>query len=505
MESFKNPTDTMLPSQTLESGTVLFSSLSETNFSTGRFELYFDNGDLRLRPLAWPTEFKYNPYFSSGTSASGSQLVFNGSSHINLIQTNGTIVQLPWKSQNVASSVATHYYRATIDYNGVFTQYAYPRGNNGEQSWSIVQYIPENVCYAIFNDLGSGSCGYNSYCRMSNGRPTCTCPTGYSLMDQNNPFGGCKPNFPLGCGLGDASENLEDLYELQELKYVNWPLGDYERLHPYSEDECRTSCLQDCMCDVAIYNDNSDCWKKRIPLGNGRVEIGNTKALMKVRKGPWDYPGPASSIDKKDKSILLGSLSGSLALNAFLLIIVPLILFFKQKWKSDRVTQQYQPLLAIWFHKIPDKTIVWSANGDNPAQQGSMLQITATDLLLTDPSDQRIWNGEINPTATVSYGAMLDTGNFVLIGTNSDYLWESFKNPIDTILPSQTLESDTVLFSRLSKPTSPEEGLSFISTMVTSSSVRLPGQLISSINLILVGERLPVVLSLFSMNHLIST
>lgn len=159
-----------------------------------------------------------------------------------------------------------------LGYDGVFTQYAYPRDSDGKQSWSVVQYIPEDICSAIINELGSGSCGYNSYCNLSNGRPNCSCPPGYSLMDQNNPYGGCKPQLPLGCGADDALENLEELYEFQELQDVNWPLGDYEGLKPYNEVDCRNSCLQDCLCDVAIYG-NSTCWKKRMHLGNGRVKI----------------------------------------------------------------------------------------------------------------------------------------------------------------------------------------------------------------------------------------
>ncbi|XP_058008176.1 G-type lectin S-receptor-like serine/threonine-protein kinase LECRK3 [Hevea brasiliensis] len=301
-ESFKNPTDTILPSQTLESRTVLSSSLSETNFSRGRFELYFSDGALHLSPLAWPTKLEYGPYF---TSDNGSQLVFNESAYINLIQTNGKIVQLGGISQDVAPSVDTHYYRATIDYYGVFTKYAYPRDSNGEESWSIVQFIPENVCSAIFNDLGSGACGYNSYCRMLNGRPNCSCPDGYSPMDQNNPFGGCKQNFPLGCGLGDASENLEGLYDMLELPNVNWPGGDYEKLQPYSKDECRTSCLRDCMCGAAIVTFFGDpiCWKKRIPLGNGIALIkvpvkptdigssGGRKAVDSIHDSPTEFDG----------------------------------------------------------------------------------------------------------------------------------------------------------------------------------------------------------------------
>ncbi|KAF2290589.1 hypothetical protein GH714_014562 [Hevea brasiliensis] len=80
--------------------------LSETNFSRGRFELYFDNGDIKLSPLAWPTDFQYKSYFSNGTSASGSQLVFNESPDIYMMQSNGTIVQLPWKTLNTAPTVA---------------------------------------------------------------------------------------------------------------------------------------------------------------------------------------------------------------------------------------------------------------------------------------------------------------------------------------------------------------------------------------------------------------
>lgn len=89
-ESFKYPIDTILPSQRLEPGTVLFSSLTETNFSRGRFQLFFSNGDLQLTPLSWPTELQYGSYFSSGTSANGSEssplLVFNESSEMYVLQ-----------------------------------------------------------------------------------------------------------------------------------------------------------------------------------------------------------------------------------------------------------------------------------------------------------------------------------------------------------------------------------------------------------------------------------
>ncbi|GAY34986.1 hypothetical protein CUMW_277850 [Citrus unshiu] len=111
-------------------------------------------------------------------------------------------------------------------------------------------------------------------------------------------------------------------------------------------------------------------------------------------------------------------------------------------------------LLAIWFNKMPERTIIWHANEDNHpvlAPRGSTLELTATGLLLKDPGGQAIWDEK--PNKIVSDAAMLDTGNFVLIasGNHSDYAWQSFKSPTDTILPTQILDLGSVLVSRLTE------------------------------------------------------
>ncbi|CAI9761360.1 unnamed protein product [Fraxinus pennsylvanica] len=49
-------------------------------------------------------------------------------------------------------------------------------------------------------------------------------------------------------------------------------------------------------------------------------------------------------------------------------------------------------LLAIWFNRIPERTIVWSANRDNLVQEGSKVQLYADGRFeLSDPSGHRIW------------------------------------------------------------------------------------------------------------------
>ncbi|XP_022887987.1 G-type lectin S-receptor-like serine/threonine-protein kinase LECRK2 [Olea europaea var. sylvestris] len=108
-------------------------------------------------------------------------------------------------------------------------------------------------------------------------------------------------------------------------------------------------------------------------------------------------------------------------------------------------------LLAIWFNRIPERTIVWSANRDNLVQEGSKVQLFADGRFeLIDPRGQRILPVAL-PRAGVAYGAMLDTGNFVLANKNSVVLWQSFDEPTDTLLPTQILKKGDILISSFSQ------------------------------------------------------
>ncbi|XP_057977891.1 G-type lectin S-receptor-like serine/threonine-protein kinase LECRK3 [Malania oleifera] len=339
-ETFKNHTDTILPTQTMDLGSMLFSRISETNYSRGRFELLFsDGGDLQLNPIGWPGNFGYDSYYSSGTSTanssdSGYRLVFNGSADIYILKMNGAIVPLSWDDINPDEN---NYYRATLDFNGVFTQYAHPRSstNADKTGWWPVRFIPKDICTAILNQIGSGACGFNSYCTSLNGQPSCACPPGYLLMDPNNEFGGCKPSSPVGCGADDWSKDPEELFEFKEALNINWPLGDYERLERYNQTECEKSCLHDCLCAVAVYS-YMRCWKKKLPLANGRsiyTEFGKT--LMKVRKGaPTGFL--SSGCEKKGKPDILGwiLLGCSALFNIILLFLISRALWSRQNGKS---------------------------------------------------------------------------------------------------------------------------------------------------------------------------
>ncbi|RWR97736.1 Protein kinase domain-containing protein [Cinnamomum micranthum f. kanehirae] len=112
--------------------------------------------------------------------------------------------------------------------------------------------------------------------------------------------------------------------------------------------------------------------------------------------------------------------------------------------------------VGIWLlDGSADKTVVWTANTDDPlVSANATLVLTKDDILVS--------TAEGSPTKSISGGrlyelihsaSMLDNGNFVLYGSDSKIIWQSFKNPTDTILAGQSLilyQGDDLLSSSVS-------------------------------------------------------
>ncbi|CAL1375946.1 unnamed protein product [Linum trigynum] len=348
-ESFRNPTDTILPNQTLNLGNTLYAKLTETNFSKGRFALRFSNGSLDLLPVARPGDSFYDRYYTSGTyssnpSETGNRLVFNGTAQIYIVKGSGDVA--PLRSWDFVTYRQDSYYRATLDYNGLFTEYSHPRNFNagGENpSWLPVQSVPDNICLAFFHEYGGGPCGFNGICSIGDSsRPSCSCPPGYASADPADALAGCRPNSPQGCGFGVLDNNVEDpreVYEIRKVDGVDFPLNDYEKLQLDDESVCEDSCMRDCACGVAVY-DGVRCWKKRLPLSNGRV-WNNTlvRVMFKVRKdGVTTSSGfpeaGGSNGGRSKKGVLRALLGSSVAINGVMLLFG---LGFLMRLKKRRV------------------------------------------------------------------------------------------------------------------------------------------------------------------------
>ncbi|PKA53221.1 G-type lectin S-receptor-like serine/threonine-protein kinase RLK1 [Apostasia shenzhenica] len=315
-KSFDQPTDTILPSQTLTSPAQLFSRLTDDDYTRGRFELALeDNGDLAFYPLAFPTPEKYDSYWNSSTAGSGARLVFNnsgaGADSVFLALKNGSTVSVTSPTIQVPQS--NYYQRATLDPDGVFRHYFFSRDDYGG-GWKAAVSLPSNPCDRIFTTVGSGACGFNSYCTLgAESRVDCRCPPHYSFFDPSKKHAGCKPDFPLP--LCDPTGD-ETNYSLEPLPNVDWPLADADRFSPMNESDCADYCLSHCLCLAAVYKSDT-CYIKKWPLSNGRLS-GNLALTVYIKYSDQssDRAAPCSG-DRRKTWVIVGFtlLAASVLLN----------------------------------------------------------------------------------------------------------------------------------------------------------------------------------------------
>ncbi|KAK1287811.1 G-type lectin S-receptor-like serine/threonine-protein kinase RLK1 [Acorus calamus] len=349
-ESFSFPTDTILPSQELGLGSALFAHTTQTNYSSGRFTLRVQtDGNLVLYYIDQITKNNYGDYWASNTVGSGVKLVFDVSGSVYFALQNNTVFNVT----ESGVSAKDYYQRVKLDPDGVFRQYIYPKTNmstRNNASWSPVDSVASDICTALTPDLGSGVCGFNSYCKPDTSQNTCECPKGYSFFDEDLKYKGCKPDFTAqSCDVDESR-----MYRLEEMQDTDWPKADYEQYNPIDEDRCRSLCLEDCFCAVAIFRQGS-CWKKKLPLSNGRVQFGRGKAFIKVSIGnsttsPPPPLLPDSNGRHKDRRplVIVGSLLlGSSAFLNIIFISAILTFFFCPYNKIERMPQRDMNILEV--------------------------------------------------------------------------------------------------------------------------------------------------------------
>uniref|UniRef100_A0A199UAZ0 Receptor-like serine/threonine-protein kinase n=4 Tax=Manihot esculenta TaxID=3983 RepID=A0A199UAZ0_MANES len=101
--------------------------------------------------------------------------------------------------------------------------------------------------------------------------------------------------------------------------------------------------------------------------------------------------------------------------------------------------------LGIWYHNIPEQTVVWVANRNKPINGASgVLSIDQYgNLILRSNQNQKVpvWHTNITVEVTETCVAqLLDSGNLILIqGRSKRVVWQSFNQPTDTLLPGMRL------------------------------------------------------------------
>ncbi|KAL4398388.1 hypothetical protein AHAS_Ahas01G0286900 [Arachis hypogaea] len=262
-QSFDYPTDTMLGGQSLPSGGQLLSSSSDTNHSSGRFRLKMqDDGDFSLYP-EFTTDTRRDAYWPSDIYL-GDKIV-KGKAYLYLNKT-GLLV-----SKNGSNSViSSHYgpysgdsvgsnqtiYRATLDPDGVFRLYAHDKGS---ESKKVLQWPWDDGCEV------KGYCGFNSYCTFNDDKPDCYCLEGFDFIEPDQRTLGCKRNFSIAECRGEKGSAAASYYNMVTMLDIQWEDHAYFGAYMEHQEECSDSCLADCNCWGALY-ENGNCLKQGMPF-----------------------------------------------------------------------------------------------------------------------------------------------------------------------------------------------------------------------------------------------
>lgn len=345
-QSFDYPTDTLLPGQIMKAGGSITSRLSANNFTNGRFLLRLQtDGNLYLNTRELVTGLVYDSYYTVASDeapeSASDRLIYDESGDLYIERVNGSRISVTSFSAN------TSYQRVTLDFDGVLTWYSHPKtfAANKGVGWSKIQSLPNNICISVTGDKGSGACGYNSICTVDEDQtPRCHCPPNYSLMDPNDTYGSCIPNFKQDNCDEYGQGATKDEYTLVQLQNTDWPLADYEQLHPSSKEECKSNCLSDCFCAAAIFGTDDQCWKKKLPLSNGRQDSSVDRiAWLKVRNGSYsNNPTPLEKVKYKRNPVVAGLLGGSVCVNFLLLSAIVLGVFFMYNKKHSTLLGENQ-------------------------------------------------------------------------------------------------------------------------------------------------------------------
>ncbi|KAL9346786.1 hypothetical protein Peur_061639 [Populus x canadensis] len=104
--------------------------------------------------------------------------------------------------------------------------------------------------------------------------------------------------------------------------------------------------------------------------------------------------------------------------------------------------------LGIWYHKVPEQTVVWVANRNDPiiGSSGFLFVDQYGNLVLYGNDDRklRVWSTNVSVEENDTCEAqLLDSGNLILVRKRSrKTVWQSFDYPANILLPGMKLGLD---------------------------------------------------------------
>ncbi|CAA2986123.1 G-type lectin S-receptor-like serine threonine-kinase LECRK3 [Olea europaea subsp. europaea] len=131
--------------------------------------------------------------------------------------------------------------------------------------------------------------------------------------------------------------------------------------------------------------------------------------------------------------------------------------------------------VGIFLAGIPEKTVVWTANRDDPVSPSNVVLVLTNDGRLILRQEDRDDKNMANPRLPLASASMLDSGNFVLYDSAQNITWQSFDNPTDTLLPGQHLSAGEEIVSSASK-SNPAKGIFSLRMQADGNLVQYPAE-----------------------------
>ncbi|XP_057416530.1 G-type lectin S-receptor-like serine/threonine-protein kinase LECRK2 [Lotus japonicus] len=339
-QSFDHPTDTMLGGQSLPCGGQLFSSLSGTNPSTGRFRLKMqDDGNLVLYP-ANTTDTARDAYWATGTDdrhgSPKNRLYLNNTGLLQIRnRSDSNIKDLHMLGGSNLANRSQNIYRATLEFDGVLRLYAHVYNGSGKK---IALWPDGSACQV------KGFCGFNSYCTFNDDQPVCNCLAGFEFKDANQETLGCQRN----SSKAECTSEKDSLahYNMALMNNIEWEDHPYFEAEMSEEEECSSACLADCSCWAALYQKNR-CKKHGLPLRyvkrTGLDEPVPPMAFLKV--------GNSSLTNQKPISTQPAPLIQSSSNKAVVHVIVVILIFTLFLCSMIAISSHYMYKIRVLSYK----------------------------------------------------------------------------------------------------------------------------------------------------------
>ncbi|KAK2988284.1 hypothetical protein RJ640_016864 [Escallonia rubra] len=331
-QSFERPTETLLPGQRLTPGQQLFSSISQTNHSTGIFRLKMQaDGNLVSYPVKSIGDTSLDAYSATATAGDGDNVTlnFDDDGRLYLLNSSSNLLNLT-RGVNFQGRTI---YLAKLDVDGIFRLYS--QNLDEKRNWSILWSTPKSKCDP------KGVCGVNAYCNLIDVEVTCVCVPGFDHVDPNNWSSGCERNYEAGSCKSDDGRLS---YTMKPLDDTTWLDNSYSVLTKSTKEECAEACQGDCNCDAVIFEDRV-CKLQSLPLRYGRSSPGSLSfVFFKVGVPEYVTNGvPADQPKESNKKLTVKILIIGVSLVAFAFLVLAFsgaLIYRSHAWTYKRVSEK---------------------------------------------------------------------------------------------------------------------------------------------------------------------